>query len=33
MTFSEVQTKFLRAKLKRRHVKTRDAHGESPLLY
>jgi hypothetical protein len=29
MTFSEVQTKFLRAKLKRRHVKTRDAHGET----
>lgn len=29
MTFSQVQTKFLRAKLKRRHVKTRDAHGET----
>jgi hypothetical protein len=29
VTFSEIQTKFLRAKLKRRHVKTRDANGET----
>ena len=29
MTFSDIQTKFLRAKLKRRHVKTRDANGET----
>lgn len=29
MTFSEIQTKFLRAKLKRRHVKTRDANDET----
>lgn len=29
MTFSQIQTKFLRAKLKRRYVKTRDANGET----
>lgn len=29
MTFSEIQTKLLGAKLKRRHVRTRDANGET----
>jgi hypothetical protein len=29
MTFCEIQTKLLKAKLKRRHVKTRDANGET----
>ncbi len=29
MSFNDVQTKFLKAKLNRRHVKTRDANGET----